>query len=109
MVLLGGSARCIEAILSDQRLEALPSSTDLRFDLWSDRVNPRPPRDAGTLVTACRARGRSLADSESGYQLIPFAVRTQVVWAIAELLIDCEEDRTLRAVLVGMLREGEGR
>jgi hypothetical protein len=27
--------------------------------------------------------------------------------AFAELLIDCEEDRTLGAVLVGMLREGE--
>ena len=27
--------------------------------------------------------------------------------AFAELLIECEEDRTLRAVLVGMLREGD--
>jgi hypothetical protein len=26
----------------------------------------------------------------------------------AELLIDCEQDRTLRALLVGMLRESRG-
>jgi hypothetical protein len=32
---------------------------------------------------------------------------TQKSCAFAELLIDCEGDRTLRAVLVGMLREGD--
>jgi hypothetical protein len=30
-------------------------------------------------------------------------------WSFAELLIDCEEDPTLREVLVGMLREMERR
>jgi len=34
-------------------------------------------------------------------------IRRRTNRAFAELLTDCEEDRTLRAVLVGMLREAE--
>jgi hypothetical protein len=67
--------------------------------------SPPSPFPRSSLVQS----GPCLPGTEGGYQLIPFAVRTQVVWAIAELLIDCEEDRTLRAVLVGMLREDERR
>jgi hypothetical protein len=33
--------------------------------------------------------------------------RKSATRTFAELLIDCEEDRVLRAVLVGMLREAE--
>jgi hypothetical protein len=48
---------------------------------------------------SARAVGANLAKSESGLLQHSFA----------ELLIDCEEDRTLRAVLVRMLREAERR
>ena len=35
--------------------------------------------------------------------------RPLLAQTFAELLIDCEEDRTLRAVVVGMLRETHDR
>jgi len=44
---VAGSRDCIDALLSDPRLESLPTSTDRRFDLGSDQLNPSPWRDRG--------------------------------------------------------------
>ena len=49
--------------------------------------------------------GQSVRDLHS--HLERYAAHRPKSWA--ELLIDCEEDRTLRAVLIGMLREGRPR
>jgi hypothetical protein len=75
--------------------------------VWPDelerRVLPRPdalrPAPRAELLHVLMLPDFDRADRIGEYYGNP-KTRT-----FAELLIDCEEDRTLRAVLVGMLRE----
>jgi hypothetical protein len=65
------------------------------------RIEALPPPARAELLRVLTLPDFDRADRIGSYWANP---KTR---AFAELLIDCEEDRTLRAVLVGMLREAE--
>ena len=90
MLVTGLATRClVDCRSGDSRWRDV---SDLR------RVGPQRTFDRSRIARheAKPARLEAVAETTSGTR------------AFAELLIDCEEDRTLRAVLVGILREGEG-
>jgi len=81
----------------------LQTERDVRPDKLERRLRERldalGPAPRAELLRFPHASGLRRADAIGSYWGNP---KTR---AFAELLIDCEEDRTLRAVLVGMLRE----
>ena len=72
---------------------------DQRETLLRERLEALGPAPRAELLHVLRLPDFDRADAIGSYWGNP-KTRT-----FAELLIDCEEDRTLRAVLVGMLRE----
>ena len=67
---------------------------------FRQRLEALPPAARAELLRVLR-----LPDLERAERIGEFWSYPQSR-AFAELLIDCEEDRALRAVVVGMLREG---
>jgi hypothetical protein len=75
-----------------------PDELERRSQEYLDAIGPAPRAE---LLRVLMLRDFDRVGAIQTYWSNP-ATRT-----FGELLIDCEEDRTLRAVLVGMLREGE--
>ena len=66
------------------------------------RLDALPPATRAELLHVLTLPDFDRVDAIGSYWGNP-ATRT-----LSELLIDCEEDRALRVVLVGMLREADG-
>jgi hypothetical protein len=65
----------------------------------------RPDELERRLQARLDALGPTLRAELLHVLMLPDFDRADRIGEFAELLIDCEEDRTLRVVLVGMLRE----
>ena len=76
----------------------MPTLPELE-EILRERLDALGPAPRAELLHVLMLPDFERADAIGSYWGNP-ATRT-----FAELLIDCEEDRTLRAVLVGMLRE----
>ena len=75
-----------------------PDELERRLRARLDALGPAPRAE---LLHVLMLPGFDRPDAIGSYWRNP---KTR---AFGELLIDCEEDRTLRAVLVGMLREAD--
>jgi hypothetical protein len=108
------SGRCETDALIQALCRVLPPSCDIHVapahpPPWGDSAHPDRAdcSDCAQMVHAPRqVTGHRVATRALGEPGVRAARRAGGV--APRLLIDCEEDRTLRAVLVGMLRERSG-